>query len=156
MITLLFILVSLAALAALAIQRAPLWGWALVVAGITLLAQTGLPWGVLEPPFASIGAWIAWLPAIVLGLLSYHPLRQQVVTRPAFKTVKRILPPVSDTEKEALEAGTVGFDAEFFSGEPDWSKLRAVSAPALTDEEQKFLNETVDELCAMIDDWQLR
>jgi len=156
MITLIFVLVSLAALTALAIQRSPLWAWALVVAAITLLAQTGLPWGTLEAPFGSLGAWIAWLPAIALGLVSVHGIRQQVVTRPAFRIVKRILPPVSDTEKEALEAGTIGFDAEFFSGKPDWAKLRAVSAPALSDEERKFLDETTDELCAMIDDWQIR
>ncbi len=156
MITLIFVVLSLVALGALAIQRSPLWAWALVIAGITLLAQTGLPWGVFEPPFASIGSWIAWVPAIVLGLVSVRAIRQQVVTRPAFKIVKRILPPVSDTEKEALEAGTVGFDAEFFSGEPDWSKLRAVSAPALSDEEKAFLEETTEQLCAMIDDWQIR
>ncbi len=156
MITLIFVLVSLAALGALAIQRSPLWAWALVVAAITFLAQTGLPWATFEAPFGSIGAWIAWVPTIALALLSFRPVRQQVVTRPAFHTVKRILPPVSDTEKEALEAGTVGFDAEFFSGQPDWKKLRAVGAPALTDEERKFLDETVDELCAMIDDWNIR
>ena len=156
MITLIFVLVSLASLVALAVQRSPLWAWALVIAAITFLAQTGLPWATFEAPFGSIGAWIAWVPAIALALLSVRPIRQQVVTRPAFHTVKRILPPVSDTEKEALEAGTVGFDAEFFSGEPDWSKLRAVGAPALSDEEQTFLNETVDELCAMIDDWSIR
>jgi len=156
MITLIFVVVSLAALAALAIQRSPLWAWALVIAAITFLAQTGLPWATFEAPFGSIGAWIAWVPAIALALVSFRPIRQQVVTRPAFHTVKRILPPVSDTEKEALEAGTVGFDAEFFSGEPDWNKLRQVGAPALTNEEQTFLDETVEELCAMIDDWQIR
>jgi len=156
MITLIFVVVSLAALAALAIQRSPLWAWALVIAAITFLAQTGLPWATFEAPFGSVGAWIAWVPAIALALVSFRPIRQQVVTRPAFHTVKRILPPVSDTEKEALEAGTVGFDAEFFSGEPDWNKLRQVGAPALTNEEQTFLDETVEELCAMIDDWQIR
>jgi len=156
MITLIFVLVSLAALGALAIQRSPLWGWAVIIAAITFLAQTGLPWGTFEAPFGSIAAWIGWVPAIALGLLSVRGIRQPVVTRPAFKIVKRILPPVSDTEKEALEAGTVGLDAEFFSGQPDWNKLRSVSAPALSDEEQKFLDETTEELCAMIDDWQIR
>ncbi len=156
MITLVFVLASLAALTALAMQRSPLWAWALVIAAITFLAQTGLPWGTLEAPFGGVAAWIGWLPAIALGLLSVRAIRQQLVTRPAFHTVKRILPPVSDTEKEALEAGTVGFDAEFFSGAPSWNKLRAVGAPSLTDEERTFLNETVDELCAMIDDWHSR
>ncbi len=156
MITLIFILVCLAAVIALAIQRPPLWAWAVLVAAITLLAQTGLPWGELSAPLGSFWAVVAWLPAVVLGLLSYKSIRQRVVTRPAFKIVKRILPPVSDTEKEALEAGTIGFDAEFFSGQPDWSKLRAVSAPTLSDEEREFLDQTTDELCAMIDDWNIR
>lgn len=156
MITLIFVLVCLAAVTALAIQRPPLWAWAVLAAAITLLAQTGLPWGELSAPLGSFWAVIAWSPALVLGLLSYKPIRQQLVSRPSFRIVKRILPPVSDTEKEALEAGTVGFDAEFFSGEPDWGKLRALSAPSLTDEERKFLDETTDQLCAMIDDWQIR
>ncbi len=156
MITLIFVLVSLAALAALAIQRSPVWAWAVVIAAITFLAQTGLPWATFEAPFGSIGAWVAWAPAIALALLSFRPIRQQVVTRPAFQIVRRILPPVSDTEKEALEAGTVGFDAELFSGSPAWSKLRAVGAPTLTGEEERFLNETTEQLCAMIDDWTIR
>jgi len=156
MITLIFVLVCLAAVIALAMQRPPLWAWAVLIAAITLLAQTGLPWGELSAPFGGFWALIAWIPAIVLGILSYRPIRRQVVTRPAFGMVRRLLPKVSDTEKEALEAGTVGFDAEFFSGQPDWSKLRSVSAPALSDEEQNFLDETVDELCTMVDDWQMR
>jgi acyl-CoA dehydrogenase len=156
MITLIFIFVCLAAVTALAMQRPPLWAWAVLAAAITLLAQTGLPWGEFTAPFGGFWAVVAWLPAIILGVLAYQPIRQQIVARPAFKIVKRILPPVSDTEKEALEAGTVGFDAEFFSGQPDWSKLRSVSAPTLTDEERKFLDETTDQLCAMIDDWQIR
>ena len=75
---------------------------------------------------------------------------------PAFKFVKGTLPKVSDTEAQALEAGTVGFDAELFSGTPDWNKLRSIAPVVLTPEEQAFLDGPTDELCGMIDDWQVR
>jgi acyl-CoA dehydrogenase len=75
---------------------------------------------------------------------------------PAFKLVRGTLPKVSDTEAQALEAGTVGFDAELFSGEPDWDKLRSIAPIVLTPEEQAFLDGPTDDLCAMINDWQVR
>ena len=75
---------------------------------------------------------------------------------PAFRMVKKILPPVSPTEQEALDAGTVGWDAELFGGEPDWDKLLAVRPMTLTAEEQAFLDGPAEELCRMIDDWDIR
>jgi acyl-CoA dehydrogenase len=99
---------------------------------------------------------LAWIPAIVLAVLAYRPIRQKAVTRPAFRMVKKILPPVSPTEREALEAGTLGFDAELFSGEPDWNKLRAVQPMSLTEDERNFLDGPAEELCRMADDWKIR
>lgn len=64
---------------------------------------------------------------------------------------KKILPPLSQTEKEALESGTVGWDGELMKGTPDWSKLMKLPKPQLTEEEQAFLNGPVEQLCAMID-----
>ncbi len=75
---------------------------------------------------------------------------------PAFRMVRGTLPKVSDTEAQALEAGTVGFDAELFSGDPDWDKLRSIAPIVLTPEEQAFLDGPTDELCRIIDDWQVR
>ena len=75
---------------------------------------------------------------------------------PAFRWVKRIMPPVSPTEREALEAGTLGFDAELFGGEPNWDRLRAVRPMSLTDEERRFLDGPTEELCRMSHDWQIR
>ncbi len=92
----------------------------------------------------------------MLGLLSLRAIRRAAITQPAFKTVKRVLPPVSKTEQEALDAGTLGFDSELFSGRPDWSKLRAVDPIVLTDEERHFLDNETEELCKMLDDWEIR
>lgn len=156
MITFLLVLLCIGAAMALAMRRTPLWSWAVLAAVITLLIQTGLPWGELGLPLDSFAKLIGWLPAVVLGLLSYQPIRRQVVTAPMFRIIKKLLPPVSETEKEALEAGTVGFDAELFSGTPDWDKLRRVNPPALTEEERNFLDGPVEELCKMVDDWKLR
>jgi acyl-CoA dehydrogenase len=75
---------------------------------------------------------------------------------PVFRVIKQALPKVSDTEREALDAGTIGFDAELFSGTPDWGRLRSVPPIVLTSEEQAFLDGPTEELCRMIDDWQVR
>jgi acyl-CoA dehydrogenase len=68
---------------------------------------------------------------------------------------RRILPDMSQTEKEAIDAGTVWWDADLFSGKPDWDKLLATPAPRLSAEEQAFLDGPVEELCAMCNDWEI-
>ena len=82
-------------------------------------------------------------------------IRREVISRPVLKWLKNALPQISDTEREALEAGTVWWDAELFSGKPDWKKLFDLSRPELTAEEQAFLDGPVQDLCAMLDDWQI-
>jgi len=81
--------------------------------------------------------------------------RARTLTKPIHKWAQRALPRLSDTEREAMEAGEVWWEAELFSGNPDWSKLAAVKAPSLTAEEQAFLDGPCTELCAMIDDWSI-
>ena len=66
-----------------------------------------------------------------------------------------MLPSMSETEREALEAGTVWWDGELFTGRPDWSKLLSAKAPQLTAEEQAFIDGPCEELCRMIDDWDI-
>ena len=66
-----------------------------------------------------------------------------------------MLPPMSDTEREALEAGTVWWDGELFTGGPDWNKLLSAKAPKLTAEEQAFIDGPCEELCRMLDDWDI-
>ena len=81
--------------------------------------------------------------------------RRDLITRPIFAWAHKALPPMSDTEREALEAGDVWWDADLFTGNPDWSKLLAVAPAKLTEEETAFLNGPVEQLCAMVDEWKV-
>ena len=81
--------------------------------------------------------------------------RQRFVTGPLLKWVRGILPAMSDTEREALEAGNTWWDAELFSGNPDWKALLDMGPAALTAEEQAFLDGPVEDLCRMLDDWKI-
>jgi acyl-CoA dehydrogenase len=81
--------------------------------------------------------------------------RRDFVTKPIFSRARTVLPPMSDTEREALEAGDVWWDADLFTGNPDWAKLLAYPQATLTAEEKAFLNGPVDELCAMLDEWKI-
>jgi acyl-CoA dehydrogenase len=89
----------------------------------------------------------------VAAVLFVPALRRAVVTGPVFALYKQILPPMSQTEKEALEAGTVWWDGELFSGKPDWAKLLAYPVPKLTAEEQSFVDNECEELCRLADEW---
>ena len=91
----------------------------------------------------------------VAVLFGVRPLRRALISRSIFKTYKRILPQMSDTEREALEAGTVWWDGELFRGDPDWSKLLAYPVPRLSAEEQAFMDNEVEQACALVDDWQV-
>lgn len=91
------------------------------------------------------------LPALLLTL---KPLRRALVTRPVLATFRAILPEMSQTERDAIEAGTVWWDAELFSGRPDWKRLRAAPAPRLTPEEQAFLDIETGKLCDLANDWE--
>jgi acyl-CoA dehydrogenase len=93
---------------------------------------------------------------IVLALIFGIPaLRRTLVSGFLLNIVKRILPRMGDTEREALEAGTVWWDADLFSGRPDWKKLLDFQPLALTEAEQNFMAGPVEELCRMTDDWQI-
>ncbi|TPQ37426.1 acyl-CoA dehydrogenase [Bradyrhizobium guangdongense] len=81
--------------------------------------------------------------------------RRDTITRPIFVLARGALPAMSDTEREALEAGDVWWDADLFTGNPDWSKLLAIPPATLSGEEKAFLNGPVDELCAMLDEWKI-
>jgi acyl-CoA dehydrogenase len=82
--------------------------------------------------------------------------RQRHITKPILKRYRKLLPPISATERDAIAAGTVWWDAELFSGKPDWAKLRSFPAPALSAEEQAFLDGPVEKLCSMLNDWEIR
>ena len=79
--------------------------------------------------------------------------RREKLTKPLLTMYRKMLPSMSDTEREALEAGNVGWDGELFSGMPQWDRLLSYPAPKLSDEEQAFLDGPCEELCRMLDDW---
>ncbi|NII12105.1 acyl-CoA dehydrogenase [Oleiagrimonas sp. C23AA] len=93
--------------------------------------------------------------AIIAVPLNLDGLRRQQISAPALKAFARVTPKLSDTERTALEAGTVGFEGELFSGMPAWRQLLEQPRPQLSAEEQAFMDGPVEQLCAMIDDWQI-
>src|SRR4249919_684081 len=97
----------------------------------------------------------AALIAIVSLPLLLPGVRKQRITAPLLGFYTRILPPLSETERTALESGTVGFEGELFSGKPDWSRLLSQPKPALSAEEQAFLDGPCETLCRMSDDWDI-
>lgn len=147
---------GLVGFAALAMRRAPLWQWAIAVAVLGALTRVFVDAAGLWLATDAVGWSFALLPGLVLALLAVPPIRQLAVSGPVYGMVKKILPRVSRTEQEALDAGTIGWDAELFSGRPDWSKLRAIRKPTLTAQEQAFLDGPVEKVCAMMDDWDIR
>lgn len=98
-------------------------------------------------------AWILF--ALVSICLLSRSIRQNYLTKPAYKIFKRVLPNMSQTEKEALDAGTVWWEAELFCGKPNWQMLSDIKAPKLTQEEQDFLDGPVNQVCAMANDFHI-
>ena len=92
--------------------------------------------------------------AALAAVLVVAPLRRMLISDPLLAIYRRILPPMSQTEQEALDAGTVWWDGELFSGKPDWAKLVAFPQPKLTAEEIAFLDNETEQLCAMSNDWE--
>ncbi|AZF15288.1 acyl-CoA dehydrogenase [Pseudomonas sp. R3-18-08] len=144
--------------------------WILVlVVGIAYLAHrrtAPLPaLGVVAVYLLAMGAWshapgwlllIFWvLIAIVAVPLLLPDLRRQYFTKPLFSWFQKVLPPMSETERDAIDAGTVWWDGELFSGRPDWDKLLAYPKVQLTEEEQAFIDGPTEELCAMVSDWEI-
>jgi acyl-CoA dehydrogenase len=146
-----------------------LWSVFAAAAAAWVLAYRGSPAPVWVTVYAVLlglcthfGGWpqgaltAGWLLFVLLSLLALPlPLRRQLLGAPLLKVFRRILPAVSQTEREALEAGTVWWDGELFSGRPDWKKLLAYPAPRLSAEEQVFIDGPLRELCEMLSDWQV-
>jgi acyl-CoA dehydrogenase len=120
-------------------------GSAVVLAGAVLLLRL------------SGGMWFVLLPTVVVViLLNVQSLRRGFLTEPVYRQLKKALPAMSKTEEEALEAGTTWWEKDLFSGAPDWEVFSRISAPVLTPAEQAFLDNEVDALCHLIDDWDVQ
>src|SRR6476646_11097241 len=92
------------------------------------------------------------LGALVVLPIAVAPLRRRLIARPLLRIFRKVMPPMSQTERDALEAGTVGWDGELFSGRPAWSALVALPRAQLTADEQHFIDHEVETLCALISD----
>ncbi len=103
-------------------------------------------------PVGIIG-WSLYLAAI--ALFAVPSVRQSFISAKALRVFRKVLPAMSQTEKEALDAGTVWWEAELFKGKPDWKHLHNIRAPKLSQEEQAFLDGPVSEVCAMVNDYQV-
>ncbi len=120
-----------------------------IAAGIALAAYTVFgdwAWWWLLLLWAAFGAMV--VPNLI-------DVRREKITKPLLAIYRKMLPSMSDTEREALEAGSVWWDGELFSGMPEWDKLMSFPAPKLSDEEQAFVDGPCEELCRMIDDWAI-
>ncbi|MFD0326010.1 acyl-CoA dehydrogenase [Lysobacter gummosus] len=104
-------------------------------------------------PTATIIA--AVLVALIAVPLLVPAIRLPLITKPLLGFYTKILPPLSETERTALEAGTVGFEGQLFSGKPDWQQLLSQPKPELSAEEQAFLDGPTEDLCKMTNDWQI-
>ena len=146
MSTLTWLAIALGGTLWLAYRRTPLTVWTLAIAAF--LAAIHLTGSGLSP--------VAWLlfGAVAL-LLNLKPLRRRVLSAPLLGWFTKVLPPMSRTEAEAIDAGTVWWDAELFGGRPNWRRLLDRPAPMLSEEERAFIEGPVDELCRMLDDWQI-
>ena len=148
MSVILTVLAALVASGACAYHRTSLRTWAIVTAVTTLLAGLLLhtPWTLVI--LLVIEAAVA-VPLLLVGF------RRRQISAPLLKLFAKVTPKLSATEQTALEAGTVGFEGELFSGMPDWQELLRQPKPELSVEEQAFMDGPVEALCAMIDDWQI-
>ena len=101
-------------------------------------------WSVFHNPPASaeLAAWVLFVPLAALLILS--PLRQRLLMQPLLAAYRSVMPAMSDTERAALEAGTVWWEADLFTGQPDWRRLREFPSPNLSPEEQAFLDGPVE------------
>ncbi|WJF88912.1 acyl-CoA dehydrogenase [Paraburkholderia bonniea] len=128
------------------LQARALWWLAFMVAWVAALYGSGS----IGPVTGIVLALVLVLPALIL---SVRPWRRAWLARPAFQLLRRILPQMSPTERDAIEAGTVWWDAELFSGRPHWATLLAYGPARLSPEEQSFLDLECERLCELANDW---
>jgi acyl-CoA dehydrogenase len=140
---------TIAVLLLLAYFQAPILVWT-VAAGLGLAAGSSVFGFSMAANY-----WGAATFAVVAAALNIVPLRRLLISNQVLAIFRRILPDMSQTEKEAIDAGTVWWDADLFSGKPDWNKLLAIPQPKLSAEEQAFLDGPCEEVCAMTNDWEV-
>ncbi len=120
---------------------------------------SALAWLLIGGTIAAWSMVILALGTLVIAAIAFiflsTPIRQQHISAPLLKLMRKAMPEMSDTERQAIEAGSVWWDAELFSGKPDWKRLLETPAPKLSSDEQAYLDGPIETLCAMLDDWTI-
>ncbi|EOC1319338.1 acyl-CoA dehydrogenase FadE [Cronobacter turicensis] len=135
----------------------------LVLIGALFYHRVSLPLSSLillawTAALGAVGLWSLWLLvplAIILVPLNLTPMRKSLISAPVFRGFRKVMPPMSRTEKEAIDAGTTWWEGDLFRGNPDWQKLHNYPQPKLTAEEQAFIDGPVEEACRMANDFQI-
>ena len=115
-----------------------------VLVAFTLFAGAALFW-----------LFILWVLFAGFALLNVEALRRDRISAPILEILRTLLPRLSETERAALEAGTVWWEGELFTGMPDWQQLAKLPPPRLTEAEQAFLDGPTEELCGLADEWTI-
>ena len=147
MLNFLLLLIAIPGLIAIAYRGDKVMFASLFAGALTLIAL-----------FSDASIVLAILFAIITAttlLFSIPSIRSKFVSAPMLSMVRKILPPISETEQEAIDAGTVWWDGEIFSGKPQWKKLLGAAKPEVNAEEQAFLDGPVNELSRMSDAWKI-
>ena len=149
MFTLIWIIIFLVAMTALAYHRASLPVWSIGIFVLLLFLV-----GLVQP-----GAMTLWalgvIYVVIFGVLNIHPLRRLLITNRIFQIYKKLMPNMSETERAALESGTVGWEGDLFSGMPDWSRLHETPLAELTAEERAFMDGPVEDICRLVNNWKI-
>ncbi|MDO8988586.1 MAG: acyl-CoA dehydrogenase [Sideroxyarcus sp.] len=133
----------------LAFFRASIWGW--IIALAVFVPAIAYESRITDEALKTVCITLA----VFLAIMGIPVLRRLLVSSFVLRIFRKILPQVSQTEQEALDAGTVGWDGELFSGNPHWKQMLALPKTGLSDREQAFLDNEVEQLCAMLDDWDI-
>ena len=148
MLTIVWLLAVVFGFFALAYINAEGWLWTAAIA-----AALAAAWAAHALPLMAV--LLLAVALILLAIpLNVPSLRRKLISDAIFSAFRKVLPPMSQTERDAIEAGTVWWDGDLFSGNPDWEKLLAMPQPKLSSDEQRFLDRECNELCAMVSDWE--
>ncbi|MEO8402163.1 MAG: acyl-CoA dehydrogenase [Gammaproteobacteria bacterium] len=143
------VLILLMVVVGLAFVQVPVILWTLVI-GLVLFLVT---------VFGTVSYWllaVCWLIFLAAALFAnLTNTRQKYFTKPIVTILQKRMPAISDTEREAIEAGDVWFEKDLFCGRPQWKKFLAIPQPKLSTDEQNFLENQVETLCKMLNDWQI-
>lgn len=145
MVTFVYLLGLIGLIGLLAYHRANLRTFTLAIAA-------GLAIGTV----LDVAGQFSWLIFLAIAIpLNITSVRKQLLSKPALGMFKKVMPEMSRTEKEAIDAGTVWWEADLFRGAPDWNKMHDIPAPRLSAEEKAFLDGPVNEVCRMTNDYQI-